>query len=216
MIRSGDFVKLKDRPIGYFMPLDIKFQVQYLTDNGKRAYITNNGMALDISVELLVLLDDKGEKVMDKKENNIVCYTGEKIKIKNEFGAVIEFGKYLGQLKRIHVELFGDDKCYDKCYGRFIFEKISELNNFIRILGFKQVIKRAETVDEIIEEMKNKVVLYTPETKNWYVVIDYRNKKVYKNFNDGYNNLGTLYFNKEVADDFVKRLQVAYEREGWK
>jgi len=112
--------------------------------------------------------------------------------------------------------LFGDDKCYDKCYGRFIFEKISELNNFIRILGFKQVIKRAETVDEIIEEMKNKVVLYTPETKNWYVVIDYRNKKVYKNFNDGYNNLGTLYFNKEVADDFVKRLQVAYEREGWK
>lgn len=211
MIRSGDFVKLKDRPIGYFMPLDIEFQVQYLTDNGKRAYITNNDMALDISVELLVLLENYGEK-----ENNIVYFTGNKLKIQSEFGAVIEIQNYLGQNNKILLKLFGDDKCYDKYYADLIFEKISDINNFIRILGFKQVIKRAETVAEIIEEMKKKVVLYTPETKNWYVVIDYRNKKVYKNFNDGYNNLGTLYFNKEVADDFVKRLQVAYEREGWK
>lgn len=216
MIRSGDFVKLKDRPIGYFMPLDIEFQVQYLTDNGKRAYITNNDMALDISVELLVLLDDKGEKIMEKKENNIVYFTGNKLKIQSEFGAVIEIQNYLGQKNKMFLKLFGDDKCYDRYYANLIFEKISDINNFIRVIGFKQVIKRAETVAEIMEEMKKKAICYTHETTNWYVVIDYRNKKVYKNFNNGYNNLGTLYFDKEVADDFVKRLQIACEREGWK
>lgn len=144
-------------------------------------------------------------------EKNVIYFTGDKIELKNKNNSTaVIYNTMLGSLKVVRVDL--------KIKNISLTQHISNLevvNIYLQGIGFEIELKEPETVAEIMEEMKNKVVLYTPETKNWYVVIDYRNKKVYKNFNDGYNNLGTLYFNKEVADDFVKRLQVAYEREGW-
>lgn len=145
-------------------------------------------------------------------KSNIVYYTGEKIELKNKNNSTaVIYNTTLHGLKVIRVDL--------KIKNLSLTQHISNLeavNIYLQGIGFEVELKEPETVDEIIEEMKEKAKPFEANSNNYVVAKGIEDKKVSTFCYSIVENIGTLYFDFDTAVDFVERLQAAYNREGWK
>lgn len=207
MIKVGDSVVIKDKLPGYFIPQGTVFEVKYLTKFGTRAYITKGNIALEIDVVFLELVD---KKEIEKK--NIVCFTGKEIELNNKLGATAKIYYGFDEKKKKYI-------CIELCTNTIVKtfqESLEDTNVFLKSLGFKETLVKNESVTEIMEEMKKISKSFELKKEQYSVYINYEQKKVYAINRTTYDNVGTLYFDKKTSEQLVNRLQMAYDREGWK
>lgn len=206
MIKAGDRVKVVDLsvlPAGNYITCNNEFSVVYI--QGENAYIANNDMSIFLPIKALELV---GKKV---KENNVIYFTGQPIELKNKYNSVAKVYKYsLGVEELIRVELK-----IDKMVLPFHFSTLENVSKYLQGIGFKVELKKTETVAEITSEMKEKAKYFDEGKENYLIFLNLKRKEIRKSCFSADSVIGALYFDGEVADDFVKRLQAAYDREGW-
>lgn len=142
-------------------------------------------------------------------EKNIIYFTGDKIELKNKNNSTaVIYNTMLGSLKVIRVDL--------KIKNISLTQHISNLevvNIYLQGIGFEVELKEPETAAEILEEMKRKAKPFNSDTTNCVVIGNCVTGKVSTSIFSCVEIFGALYFEKEVAKDFAKRLQAAFERD---
>lgn len=203
MIKVGDKVLLKQgtRLMGVPAYFDDIFKVDFIMD--KRVKIVSYDRIVWCSTDNLIPLEN--QVLTLKREKTVILDNGmgASVVIKTNDNKVIE------------VTLLTKVDGPESLGKNYSFGKIESLNNFLSSLGFKNTFQfeKEETAAEILEEMKRKAKPFNSATTNCVVTGNCVTGKVSTSVFSCVEIYGALYFEKEVAKDFAKRLQAAYERE---
>lgn len=198
MIKAGDKVKIKNNIKEYI--------VKEFINNNKSCIITDGIEEIVVFVSSLELVEEK------------ICFTGEKIKLKNNFGCSIEITKNkLG----IELDLIHKSGKYNKV-NQFIFEDFEELNDFIKVIGFKEVLQEEFNLVKYLEENLIPTKFQNGNT-NEYLGYDY-NDEEWKIFKVLSKDIITVYF-ISICDTVLEKLtfenitpdqlKEAYKQLGW-
>lgn len=198
MIKAGDKVKIKNNIKEYI--------VKEFINNNKSCIITDGIEEIVVFVSSLELVEEK------------ICFTGEKIKLKNNFGCSIEITKNkLG----IELDLIHKSGKYNKV-NQFIFEDFEELNDFIKVIGFKEVLQEEFNLVKYLEENLSPTKFQNGNT-NEYLGYDY-NDEEWKIFKVLSKDIITVYF-ISICDTVLEKLtfenitpdqlKEAYKELGW-
>lgn len=205
MIKVGDKVLLKQGTCLMGVPayFDDIFKVDFIMD--KRVKIVSDNRIVWCSTDNLIPLEN--QVLTLKREKTVI--------LDNGIGASVVIKT--NDNKVINVTLLTKVDGPESLGKDYNFGKIESLNNFLSSLGFKNTFQfeKEETVAEIMEEMKRKTKSYVLREANWYIVIDFEKNKVVRAAKRFTDYIGVMYFEKEAAEEFAKRLQAAYDREGW-
>lgn len=198
MIKAGDKVKIKNNIEEYI--------VKEFINNNKSCIITDGIEEIVVFVSSLELVEEK------------ICFTGEKIKLKNNFGCSIEITKNkLG----IELDLIHKSGKYNKV-NQFIFEDFEELNDFIKVIGFKEVLQEEFNLVKYLGENLSPTKFQNGNT-NEYLGYDY-NDEEWKIFKVLSKDIITVYF-ISICDTVLEKLtfekitpdqlKEAYKKLGW-
>lgn len=198
MIKAGDKVKIKNNIKEYV--------VKEFINNNESCIITDGIEEIVVFVSSLELVEEK------------ICFTGEKIKLKNNFGCSIEITKNkLG----IELDLIHKSGKYNKV-NQFIFEDFEELNDFIKVIGFKEVLQEEFNLVKYLGENLSPTK-FQNGNPNEYLGYDY-NDEEWKIFKVLSKDIITVYF-ISICDTVLEKLtfenitpdqlKEAYKELGW-
>ena len=198
MIKVGDKVKIKNNIEEYI--------VKEFINNNKSCIITDGIEEIVVFVSSLELVEEK------------IYFTGEKIRLENNFGCSIEITKNkLG----IELDLIHKSGKYNKV-NQFIFEDFEELNDFIKVIGFKEVLQEEFNLVKYLEENLSPTK-FQNGNPNEYLGYDY-NDEEWKIFKVLSKDIITVYF-ISICDTVLEKLtfenitpdqlKEAYKELGW-
>lgn len=201
MIKIGDKVVIKNN-IEEYVVKEFK--------NNKSCIIKNETDEIVVFIENLELVQEK------------IYFTGERIKLKNNLGAIAEIYYEFDDKKKKYI-------CVDIITSIAItgfFNNLDDANLCLKNLGFKELIQQFDLVEFLKENLKPKEFIY--EDKNIFLYYDCQTGHVNWDYNETDEIMGTVHFEeieREKLNSIINEINIqnispeqlkqAYKNLGW-